>query len=222
MSTHHLLVVANQFDETVGGLEIHLQELLPRLVDRGLCVTLVYLGSQSPREWRGVEVVPMRRRLDFRAIMALPDPRDVGPLWRRLRAGGLAAGPVTIMATHTRFFPMSWLGLRWARRLGVPLLHTEHGGGPVATRPRLVAELSNAVDRTLGRAVLRGADRVLAVSRAGAAFVEDLAGFEPHILGNGIRLQDWLPDDPTAPLPAERPLVFAGRFIREKGWADFL
>ena len=40
MTDHHLLVVANQFDETVGGLETHLQELLPRLAEEGVRVTL--------------------------------------------------------------------------------------------------------------------------------------------------------------------------------------
>lgn len=216
----HLLVVANQFDETVGGLETHLQELLPRLVERGVRVTLIYLGDGQRRTWRGVAIHPLRRRADFRSIMALPDPRDLWREWRAIAAAQRGADRVTHVATHTRFFPMSWLGVPWARRLGVPLVHTEHGGGPVATRPRAVAQLSDAVDRTLGRATLRGAQRVLAVSEASARFVRDLAGVDACVLGNGLVLNDWLP--PGAPPDGERDLVFAGRFIREKGWEDFL
>lgn len=219
----HLLVVTTNYAETRGGVEMHLANLLPLLVERGVAVTVVYLGDgRAPwTEPSGVRVVSVRRRLDFRDILALPGPGD----WRRFTRSLTAAGatPVTHVATHTRFFPLSWMGVRLARRLRVPSIHTEHGGGFVVTSSPLVRFASRVVDRTLGRRVLRGADRVLGVSTASAAFVRELGGVEAGVFGNGIALRRWLADDDLPPATGDgRRLVFIGRVVEEKGWRTFL
>ena len=175
-AARHLLVVATNFAETHGGVEVHLAELLPRLVARQTRVTLAYLGAER-RRWDadGVEVLALRRRLDLKDVIGLPDPRDWRALVDRVRALP-AEGRVTHVATHTRFFPMSLLGVRLGHRLGTPVVHTEHGAGSVVTGSALVRAGSAAIDRTMGRQVLRGADVVLAVSQATASFVQDLSG----------------------------------------------
>lgn len=224
MDAHsHLLVVATNYVETTGGLEGHLQRLLPLLVERGVAVTIAYLGTaRAPYTDAGVHVHPLARKLDFRDIMALPSPQEWRAFERTVRAGELAAGPVTHVSTQTRFFPTSWLGMKLGRSLGVPVVHTEHGGGYVATSSRAVEAAAKAVDLTMGRAVLRGATRVLAVSRASCDFVQRLAGVPATQFNNGVDLARWLPDA-DAPAPAgERALVFVGRLVAEKGWRTFL
>lgn len=219
----HLLVVATNFRESHGGVQAHLAQLSPRLVERGIRTTVVYLGRRTrPEVVDGVRVLPLRRRADVRDVLGVPDPAQ----WRRFTAavasGKLPEGPVTAVATHTRFFPMSALGIRLAARLGVPVVHTEHGAGSVVTGSPLVETASRAVDLSMGRWVLRTADRVVAVSSGTARFVQQLAGVSCTLVPNGIDVDRWLPRGSDTVAPAPRPLVFVGRVVREKGWRDFL
>ncbi len=222
-SPEHLLVVATNFAETHGGVQAHLAELCPRLVARGVRVTVAYLGERrEPSSVDGVDVMPLARRLDVRGVIAFPEARQWSRFAERARSGALPQGPVTHVATHTRFFPMSALGVRLARRAGVPVIHTEHGAGSVVTGSRAIEAASRAVDLTMGRWVLRAADRVVAVSEQTASFVRDLAGVESVVVPNGIDVGRWLSDGPLAAGSGPRPLVFVGRMVAEKGWRDFL
>jgi glycosyltransferase involved in cell wall biosynthesis len=115
---------------------------------------------------------------------------------------------------------MSALGAGLARRLSVPLVHTEHGGGFVVSGGGAVEIASRTVDLTMGRRVLRRADRVVAVSEESQNFVRALAGVDSIVVPNGIDVSRWLPRGD--PLPTPRPLVFVGRLVAEKGWRDFL
>ena len=219
----HLLVVVTNFRNSSGGVESHLQALLPRLVGRGVIVTVVQLGGGSdPYLWQGVRVLPLRRHLDVGEVVAVPSPLEWARVVRLVRSGRLLGGPpVTDVATHTRFFPMSALGVLLARDLSVPLLHTEHGGGFVAAGG-LVSVASRLVDLTLGRFVLRAADDVLAVSARTAEFVGQLAGIGCVPFGNGLDLARWVPSAQEGPAERPRSLVYVGRLVEEKGWRTFL
>jgi glycosyltransferase involved in cell wall biosynthesis len=223
-STPHLLVVTTNYAESGGGVEMHLQSLLPRLVRRGVAVTVVYLGAQreSYVEDSGVRVIPLRRRFDFRNIIALPDPRQWSALVRQLQGGRGGGLPVTHLATHTRFFPLSYLGIRLANRLGVPSIHTEHGGGFVVTTSPLVRFGSMAFDKTVGRAVLRKATVVASVSKVSKEFVSELSGVTSLPFTNGIDVSAWLPALDETPSTDAPRLVFIGRIVAEKGWRVFL
>ena len=219
----HLLVVATNFAESLGGVEAHLAELGPRLVDRGFRVTVAYLGRRPARSRaHGMEVISLRRRLDVRGVVALPDPLTWFRFTSEVSKGLLPHGPVTCVATHTRFFPMSALGIRLAHRIRVPVVHTEHGAGSVITSSRLIEASSRLVDQTMGRWVLRSADRVIAVSEESARFMHALGGVDAIVLPNGIDVSRWMPSDRPDTLPGRRPLVFVGRVVAEKGWRDFL
>ena len=90
------------------------------------------------------------------------------------------------------------------------------------TSPPYVATASTIVDRTLGRRSLRSAARVLSVSEATRRFVRDLADVDSTVIGNGIDLADWLPQQLSTETGSPRDLVFVGRLVAEKGWGDFL
>ncbi|MGN6637223.1 MAG: glycosyltransferase family 4 protein, partial [Oryzihumus sp.] len=210
----HVLFVVTNYPPHRGGVEQHVSSLAHRLVARGAAATVVCLGEQDGvRDDEGVLVHTLRRRLDVGDVLALPEPLA----WRRL-AGSLADG-ATHVSTHTRFFPMSWLGLRLARRAGLPLVHTEHGSDHVRTPSAVVNAGALAVDRTMGRSVLRGATEVLAVSDRVADFVRRLSGRHAEVFGNGVDVASWRGTGPVEPAPR---LVFVGRLVDEKGWRAFL
>ena len=211
----HVAVIATNYPPHKGGVEQHLAALGPRLVARGVACTVVCLGDEAGvRDDHGVTVRTLRRRLDLGGVLAVPDPAA----WRRTTRD-LATADVTHVATHTRFFPMSLLGIRLAGRLGLPAVHTEHGAGHVHTGRLAVDRAAALVDSTMGRQVLLRATEVLAVSERTAAFVQGLAGRTAEVIGNATDLSVWRPG--TQPAPARR-LVFAGRLAREKGWPEFL
>jgi glycosyltransferase involved in cell wall biosynthesis len=210
----HLGVVVTNYPPHMGGVETHVEALAREIMGRGHRVSVICLGDADTDEVRdGVRVLTLRRRLDLGGVLALPDPRD----WRAARRS-LAASTPTHISVHTRFFPMTWLGIRLARDLDIPAVLTEHGGGHVSASSAAVTAAARVVDRTAGRWALRAADRVLAISAVSAGFVGRLAGREAEVLGNGADAAFWA----GAAAQRRRHVVFAGRLVREKGWPDFL
>jgi len=127
---------------------------------------------------------------------------------------------VTAVSTHTRFFPMSLVGLLVAKGLQVPLIHTEHGSAHVRGVPLFISIASRVVDVTIGRAILRRASAVLAVSEQVADFVRRLAGVSSILFYNAI-------DAPEMETKSEyeadaNRFVFVGRIVPGKGWDDLL
>ena len=210
----HVLFVVTNYPPHRGGVEQHVSSLAHRMVAHGAAATVVCLGDeQGVRVDDGVVVHTLRRRLDVGEVLALPEPMA----WRRA-VRELTPG-ITHVSTHTRFFPMSWLGMRVAHRAGVPLVHTEHGSDHVRTPSAVVNAGALTVDRTMGRAVLRGATDVLAVSDRVADFVQRLSGRGAEVFGNGVDVAQWRGTGVVEPTPR---LVFVGRLVDEKGWRAFL
>lgn len=191
-----------------------MQSLAKALVARGHRCTVICLGTEpGVRDDEGVVVHTLRRHADVGGILAVPTPRA----WRRVARTALA--DATHVSVHTRFFPMTWLGLRAGRRRGRPVIHTEHGADHVRTGSRPVNAAARLVDITAGRWSLRGADRVLTVSAEVSAFVARLAGRDGEVLGNAVTLARWRTEPNPPPVPR---LVYVGRLVDEKGWSVFL
>ncbi|PRI10209.1 glycosyltransferase family 4 protein [Leucobacter massiliensis] len=209
--------VVNNYPPRTGGVELHVRSLAAELALRGHRVLVVTLGETPgwSRDDR-VEVLTLPEHFRIANILGFPGPGTRRRLTRLLRERGVEA-----VSVHTRFFPMSFVGWRAARRAGIPVIHTEHGSDHVASDSRIIGLASRAVDVTLGRAVLRGADRVLGVSREVTEFVRRLAGVEATVFPNAIEVR--AAEDPDEQI-TDRPghLVFVGRLVPGKGWEAFL
>ncbi|MCC9176120.1 glycosyltransferase family 4 protein [Arthrobacter sp. zg-Y750] len=208
---HHIAFIVNNYPPKVGGLEQHVFALAKSLVKLGVKVTVVALGRDIG-DWDddGLNVVRLRATPMVAGVISWPLPGTTMRLTRYLRSIG-----VTHVSTHTRFFPMSVVGVRAARRLKVPSIHTEHGSDYVRGVSPLVGMASNTVDRTLGRYVLRTATKVLAISESAQAFVQQLSGRRAAVFHNAIDVAAFTGVEPE--LPAEK-LVFLGRIVPGKGW----
>lgn len=208
--------VVNNYPPRVGGVEMHVSSLADELAARGHDVFVHTLEeTQGRTREEGVTVNRHREYLRIGGILGFP-------AWGTTRriAAQLRADSVDVVSVHTRFFPMSWVGLRAARRAGARVIHTEHGSGHVVSPSAVIRWGSRAVDLTIGKAVLRGADGVLGVSEHVLEFVHRLSGVRAEVFYNAIDPPETSDAEPE-PGAATR-LVFVGRLVSGKGWDDFI
>lgn len=207
--------VVNNYPPRTGGVELHVHALAQELSAQGHEIRVITLGDEPGIRTDGAVVVhtlPERFRVaDTLGFPPLGTRRRLTRTLRKHRAD--------VVSVHTRFFPMSTVGLRAARAARIPVIHTEHGSDHVATDSALIRIASLLVDKTVGRWELRRADRVLGVSEAVVDFVRRLAGVQAQVFYNAI--------GPVAAPPTPTPqdlyrTVFVGRLVPGKGWDTYL
>lgn len=188
--------------------------LASQLEHSGTRVTVVTLDTlPGESKENGVRVVRLKSWFPIASVISFPGFGASRKIMAAFRNDG-----VTAVSTHTRFFPMSFIGVRVARGLGVPVIHTEHGSGFVRGVSPLVAWASRIVDHTVGRFVLRSSDKVLSVSESVAGFVKRLSGRASEVFYNAIDL----PEAPAVTAARAMRFVYVGRVVPGKGWDDLL
>jgi glycosyltransferase involved in cell wall biosynthesis len=208
-------LIVNSYPPRLGGLESHVFRLANELTKLGVGVLVVCLADEaSDTIESGVRVIRLRMHVPIASVISFPAWGTGRRLGRLLRTAG-----VTVVSTHTRFFPMSYVGMRAARRAGIPVIHTEHGAGFVNSPSFVIRVASRLVDLSMGRVVLGRANQVLAVSRPVADFVRRLANVDSIIFHNALQLDDWMPaGDRHSPAG----IVYLGRIVGGKGWEEFV
>lgn len=198
-------MVTARFWPDVGGVETHVAEVAPRLLEHGFDVSILTTDLHGLRpETERFGDVPVRR------VRAYPASRDyyLAPeLIPAIRASG--ADLVHVQGYHSLVAP---LAMAAAVSAGIPFIVTFHSGGhPSTLRTRL---------RRLQRLVLRPglirAAKLIAVSR-----------FELRVFGRELRLSrkrfalirngSHLPQPRTTRSSAEPIVVSLGRLERYKG-----
>lgn len=211
----NIAFVINNYPPKVGGLEQHVSALSSELLKLGHKVTVVTLSSDpGVTVEQGIKVYRLKEYLTVDGILGFPSPAGFLELARVLKRE-----KIDLISVHTRFFSMSWFGVALGRVMGIPVVHTEHGSGFVASEKALIRVASRLVDRTLGALTLRAASRVIGVSQPSCDFVKKLSGVEAEVFYN------------VSPLPAVEPdrvvftrkkLIFLARVVEVKGWKTFL
>lgn len=209
-----IAAIVNSFPPRLGGLEQHVDNLMRELSEAGHDVDVITLNDAvSIRFEGGMKIMTGLRRFPVADIISFPRLGTTAKLERYLRRN-----KVEVVSIHTRFFPMSFVGMRAAKRAHIPVIHTEHGSGPVAGGSIVTRVGSRIVDSTLGRWVVRSADQVLGVSeeaadfavRLGAQSAEVFPNAIPSPIGTGLIKHD------------ASHLVFVGRVVPGKGWDTYL
>lgn len=217
----HIAFVINNYPPKIGGVESHVSQLAEHLVLAGARVSVITLDNHTPSGTEnGVRIHRFRCTPAIGDVLALPYPGTSRKLRHLLRTEG-----VSVVSTHTRFFPMSYLGVRAARALGLPSIHTEHGADFVRSVGQFVSLASRIVDLTLGRYVLRHSTLVLGVSDPVNQFVRRLARVPSTTFHNGIiasLFQDIPSEHRLEPNATRHRLVFVGRLVEGKGWDKVL
>lgn len=209
---HHVAFIINNYPPKVGGLEQHVSMLATTLARAGTKVTVIALDNAHLGIEEGLmEIHRLKATPTVAGVLSAPLPGTTRQIHKLLAARG-----VTLISTHTRFFPMSLIGIRVGRRLGVPVVHTEHGSDYVRGVSQIVGIASKFIDKTMGRYILRHSTAVLAISDGAQAFVKRLGGVQSQIFHNAIEVAAFLPRGPRSQSPHR--LVFLGRLVPGKGW----
>jgi glycosyltransferase involved in cell wall biosynthesis len=183
----------------IGGSERHLLTLLPALAERGIDVVFVGLDDPDwdPSDFYGRLAVPALR---------LPSPRDLDPVLLARLLRSLRADVV-----HTHLVHADLYGGIAAKLRGAKLVSTKHNDDPFRRGPF----------RHIERALLRAADRVVAITEALRQFTIEV-GADPAKVETIHYGLDGLPDawGRNAPdtIPAgARVLLATSRLTVQKG-----
>jgi glycosyltransferase involved in cell wall biosynthesis len=202
-----LLMVSPNYLPVIGGVETHMSQVAPRLIEAGLEVEILTTDRTGVLpEHDLVNGVPVTR------VRAYPESRDycMAPeVFRAVSEGGWDL--VHCQGYHTFVPPLAMLG---ALRARMPFVLTFHSGGHSS---RLRNEL-RAVQTLALRPLLRQARRLIAVSEFESELFRRrlrLARRCFEVIPNGV---DPLFFAPTAAGPAAGPLIVsAGRLEWYKG-----
>jgi glycosyltransferase involved in cell wall biosynthesis len=205
-----LNLVASPF---VGGPE---RQMLGLAAAQRAAVRTVFLGFPEGQE--------LDRRLRAEGIESHLLASTGRPLRRAVRevAGWLRRIEPDLVITHG--YKPDLVGLLAARRTGLPQLAVSHGWTGSTWRVRL--------NETVDRLVLRGARRVVAVSRQQGLRVAEagVPGERVVVIQNAVDLTRFAPPDEGArrrleaffPFRPDRLVLAAGRLSPEKGFGDLV
>ncbi|MCH8748771.1 glycosyltransferase family 4 protein [Patescibacteria group bacterium] len=224
VTPRRLLAMTPLYPPHVGGLESHAEEFDRRLALQDIHITvftpLTKSGGAS-REQSARNITIYR----YPAIELIPNyhlpkfwSRGFRQQWRQL-----AARPVDLVMSRTRFFFSGILAFSYARWHATPWLHVEHGSDFVHLNNRLTSLVAKLYDYTLGRLVLRKADWVVANSKASAQFVKKLSGrTDVTVIYRGLDHSAIAAIRPAPRSIKAITITYAGRLIDGKGVADLL
>lgn len=246
----HVVMFGDQHVETLGGAQVSMR-LQRRFLERaGHVVSIMAPAVHGPR---GRSIAPDAAYLDIPSIPITFD-REYSMSWpgratdRRVDAALTARPPVDVVHVQADFWG-AFIGLRYARRHGLPVVITMHNRVEVGIEattpfPKTVMRVLNAWQswalgphgkRRDGWAYLRGlAAKADAVTAPSAHFARRLEGHgvvpkdaAPHVdvVWNGI--DDGLLESTRAAAGAERApgpprFVWLGRMSPEKRLLPFL
>jgi glycosyltransferase involved in cell wall biosynthesis len=192
----------------MGGVEVHVAEIAPRLAAAGFDVSILTTDVSGR-----LPLVDDHEGIPVHRVPAYPARRDY------YLAPGLSraierTGPFDLIHIHSYQTLVAPLAMLAARRLNVPYVLTFHSGGHSSR----IREALRGVQRGVLRPLLLGAERLIAVSQFEIDHFSHLLRVPTdrfELIENGGRL----PVIPLAVRPnPERPLILSiGRLERYKG-----
>lgn len=209
-------IMAASYPPNIGGYEHVISRMALSLADHGLAVH-VYTHVQAPESSPGIAVHSISALGLVGGFFPIPTPLGIVQLFRAVRASG-----PDILVTNTRFFLLNLAATVLARMLSIPVVHIEHGAGPVRVEGGFLQRLANLYDRTLGRIVVSRAAVACGISPASRAFLRDLGAESPKAIHVPYDLTPFLRQGPSEGNGESKELLFVGRLIYGKGLRDFL
>lgn len=221
----NILVFAPFYPPHIGGVESFSRDLHKELGKNGVEITV--FTPHLPEKTSALEKYAEAHTIRFPAweiVSNYPVPKYFPFFWTRdfwQSFRSLWKIHPDVVISHTRFFNTSLLALMYAKIRKIPLLHIEHGSSFVQSGNLLINTFARMYDKTLGKLVLKNANKVIAISEEAKSFIEKLCpNIHCHVIHRGF-------DTSTINLIAEdlkNPkkqnivrLLYTGRLVPGKG-----
>lgn len=180
-----VLVFAAYFHPHIGGHEKHAYELSKRLARQGYKVDILTCNTEKAPAYEILDGMEVYRLPSWNALGgSYPVPKPALLTLRSLLK--LLRRNHNLVATHTRFFSLTLIGLVFARIKGIPLVHTEHGADHSAVTSKVIDLLSRSYDHTIGSLVIKQAWKNIGVSGAACNFLRHLGATKTLVIPNAI------------------------------------
>lgn len=223
-----ILVFCPYYPPHIGGLESHADEFNKYLSRRRTDITVFTpcLPKTAPEKETRYNNVKIIRFPAFEIINNYPLPKFWTIKYRRLREE-IKKENFDIVISRTRFFFTSLMAFFYAKMNKVRWIHIEHGSDFVKSGGKLSVLVARIYDYTLGRLILRKADKVIANSNASAAFCKKLEkNVSCEVIYRGMEIEKILAapaDDELKRKYSDKIIItFLGRLFDGKGVADLL
>lgn len=220
-----VLVFCPYYPPHVGGLESHAQEWNACMAERGYRIAV--FTPRLPRSAKEYEkgAIDVIRFPAFELIPNFPVPKWWSTAYWKCRKAALRGRP-DIVLSRTRFFLTSLMAMWYAKTRRIPWMHVEHGSDYVELNNSCFKLCARLYDHTFGRLVLRGANHMVANSKASAVFVRRLVPRrDPVVIYRGVNREriEGVPANTTIRQRyGDQIILFVGRLIDGKGVPDLI
>src|SRR3989344_3623198 len=223
-----ILVFSPFYPPHIGGLESHSDAFNKYLSQKGARIfvfTPRLPESASETEMRHTDVEILRFPA-FEPIHNYPVPKfwKIG-FWKQWLF--LLQSDCDIVVSRTRFFFPSLMAWHYARKRNLPWVHIEHGSDYAQFNGRIKTKLGELYDKTLGRFILRSADRIVGNSQASADFVQKISRrTDCQVIYRGANIEGIEKIEPNTHLKEKYKnktiIAFIGRLIDGKGTRNLI
>ena len=218
-------VVSSQYLPHVGGVENYVASFAKALTEKGLAVTIVTSGAKGLPEYeeRGdLEIfrLPTLQLMKGRFPVTYPSPRRHS-LLKELRQRRFGA-----MIINMRFYFLSLLALKFAKKTKTPCWMLDHGSSHLTMAGRLATKLGERFEHWITRREKRYKPRFAAVSEASREWLRHFGIEAGVILPNAVDPEEFreMLESPARDFRREYAIPegdfvisFVGRLTKEKG-----
>ena len=195
MASKRVCIVTHTFLPHVGGIERVVYEQGKRLMRRGFDVTVLTSRMRTPRSY-AVDGIKVRCYDSLNAAFDLGIPYPV-PHINSFKPFYKCVSQSELIHVHGHPYLSSLYAAKLAKLSGKPVVLTQHNTF-IAYAGWLWDHVEWLNDATVGKQVLRSADRIITVSNATKRYVLNL-GADPtrlSVLHNGVDVDRFKPDKP--------------------------
>jgi glycosyltransferase involved in cell wall biosynthesis len=209
-----ILEITQRYPPALGGVERHVERLAFELAQAGAYVDIVTTDLSRDRPFTRGRFAPVQglatvRR--HRAVQWFRGPHGLGIAAPGMLLDALRARADIVHAHAFGYFP-TWAGRLTRDLRGIPLVITPHSDRGAGT------SLSYLYARTVARATLRRADRVVAVTRLEAHWLGSLGvdSSRIQVIPNGIDLTEFEARPPRRESDGGPRILYVGRIYPEQ------
>jgi glycosyltransferase involved in cell wall biosynthesis len=221
-----LLFFCTHFYPYRGGLENYILELTTRLVKKGIDVDILTFNTENTKtyeKYRGVNVYRLPYRYLLKKVYAIPKKnRTFYEIMKKIENKDY-----DYVITQTRFFYTSYMGMKFAKKHNIKLIHVEHGNSFIKHPNKLVELAAFLYDMTIGRKIFKSAWKVVGISKACCDFARKMGAKNIELIYNSIdtkkfrKVRTNLKERLNIP-KYKKIISFVGRLIYAKGVQDLI